>query len=185
MDFYDLKGLSQACWKGYIVDCVEYRPTADPSYHRVRWRVCVNGEVVGQLGQLHPLVSEAYGVTEFPLLAADLDVEKLRRRPACNTVTSVSRYPAVLQDIAVVVVDEGVPAAQVQAVIEEAGAELLRSVYLFDLYRGEQIAQGKKSLAYRLTFQADDRTLTEWDANRLRDRITRQLRDKLGATLRA
>jgi phenylalanyl-tRNA synthetase beta chain len=100
------------------------------------------------------------------------------------TVTSVPRYPAVLQDIAVVV-DEGVPASEVQAVIVEAGGKLLRDVRLFDMYRGEQVGAGKKSLAYSLTFQADDRTLTEKDANKLRDKIVRRLNATLGATLRA
>ena len=69
-------------------------------------------------------------------------------------------------------------------VIEEAGGWLLRDVRLFDLYRGEQIATGKKSLAYGLTFQADNRTLTEKDANKIRSKIVRRLLDQLGATLR-
>ena len=104
---------------------------------------------------------------EYPLLAADLDAEKLQAASRLQyTVTSVSRYPAVLQDIAVVV-DEGVPASEVQAVIVDAGGWLLRDVRLFDLYRGEQVPPGKKSLAYNLTFQADDRTLTEKDANKI------------------
>ena len=134
---------------------------------------------------MHPLVCEAYGITEYPLLTADLDVEGLQAATRLqHTVTSVSRYPAVLQDIAVVI-DKAVPAAEVKTVIEEAGGNLLRDVRLFDLYRGKQIEEGKKSLAYSLTFQADDRTLTDKDANKIRDKIVRRLNDKFGATLRA
>jgi phenylalanyl-tRNA synthetase beta chain len=148
-------------------------------------QVLLKGDPVGQLGQLHPLVCEAYGVVEYPVLVADLDVERMQAAARSqHSVKPVSRYPAVLQDVAVVV-DGDVPAAEVQAVIEEAGGRLLRDVRLFDLYRGEQVAAGKKSLAYSLTFQADDRTLTDKDANKLRNKIVRRLNGKLGATLRA
>jgi phenylalanyl-tRNA synthetase beta chain len=185
MDFYDLKGSVQSLLGDLHLGTVEYVPTEHPSFYPGRVaEVLVNGDSVGQMGQIHPLVCEAYGLAEYPLLAADLDVEKLQAASALQyTVTSVSRYPAVLQDIAVVV-DEGVAASDVQAVIVDAGGWLLRDVRLFDLYRGEQVEAGKKSLAYSLTFQADNRTLTEKDANKLRDKIVRRLNAKLGATLR-
>jgi phenylalanyl-tRNA synthetase beta chain len=186
MDFYDLKGVVEGLLEGLHVEAVAYRPAEHPSYHPGRVaEVLSNGEPVGWMGQLHPLVCEAYGVAEYPLLVADLDAEKLQAATRLgHTVTSVSRYPAVLQDIAVVV-DEGVSAAEVQALIEETGGRILRNVRLFDLYRGEQVGAGKKSLAYSLTFQADDRTLTEKDANKLRDKIVRRLGTKLDASLRA
>jgi phenylalanyl-tRNA synthetase beta chain len=186
MGFFDLKGVVESLLEGLHLEDVEYQPIEHPSYHPGRVaEIVVNGDPVGRMGQLHPLVCEAYGLTEYPLLAADLDVETLQAATRLQyTVTPVSRYPAVLQDIAVVV-DEGVPAREVQAVVVEAGGGLLRDVRLFDLYRGEQVPQGKKSLAYSLTFQADDRTLTEKDANKIRDKIVRRLGDKLGATLRA
>jgi len=190
MDFYDLKGVVESLLGGLHIAAAEYRPAEHPSYHPGRVaELVVNGDAVGWLGQLHPLVCESYGLADeprnYPVLAADLDVEKLHAATQlAHTVASVSRYPAVLQDIAVVV-DESLPAAQVQALIEESGGKLLRGVRLFDLYRGEQIGAGKKSLAYSLTFQADDRTLTDKDANKLRDKIVRRLADQLGATLRA
>ena len=186
MGYYDLKGIVESLLEGLHLGTVEYEPTEHPSFHPGRVaEVLVNGESVGQLGQVHPLVCEAYGLTEYPLLAADLDAEKLQAASRLQyTVTSVSRYPAVLQDIAVVV-DEDVPASEVQAAIVDAGGRLLRDVRLFDMYRGEQVGAGKKSLAYSLTFQADDRTLTEKDANKLRDKIVRRLNATLGATLRA
>jgi phenylalanyl-tRNA synthetase beta chain len=186
MDFYDLKGVIESLMNGLHLESVTYQPTDRVSYHPGRVaEVLVDGELVGQFGQLHPLVCENYALTEYPVLTADLDVEKLKTLiPWQHTVTPVSRYPAVLQDIAVVV-DESVPASQVQSVIEEAGGRLLRSSRLFDVYHGEQIEAGKKSLAYGLTFQADDRTLTEKDANNIRDKIVRRLSEQLGATLRA
>jgi phenylalanyl-tRNA synthetase beta chain len=186
MDFFDLKGVIESLFDGLHLETVAYRPTEHASYHPGRVaEVLVNEKPVGRLGQMHPLVSEAYGVTEYPLLAADLDVERLQAATRLHhAIKPVSRFPAVLQDIAVVV-DEKVPATRVQSVIEAAGGTLLREVGLFDLYRGEQVGAGKKSLAYSLTFQAEDRTLTEKDANKMRDKIVARLNAELGAGLRA
>ncbi len=186
MDFYDLKGIVENLLDGLHVADVVYRAAEHPSYHPGRVaELLVNGVSAGWLGQLHPLVAQAYDLTTYPLLAADLDMETLQEAASlAHTIRQIPRYPAVLQDIAVVV-DEQVPAADVQRVIWEAGGRLLRAVRLFDLYRGEQIGAGKKSLAYSLTFQADDRTLTDKDANKVRNKIVRRLESKLGATLRA
>ena len=186
MDFYDLKGIVESLLEGLHVETVAYRPAEHPGYHPGRVaEVLLNDQPAGLLGQLHPLVCEAFGLTDYALLVADLDVATLREASRLqHAVSPVSRYPAALQDIAVVV-DEDVPAAQVQAVIENAGGWLLRGVRLFDCYRGDQVGAGKKSLAYSLTFQADNRTLTDKDANKLRGKIVRQLKKKLGATLRA
>ncbi len=184
MDFYDLKGMVERLLEDLHVEKVVYRPAEHPSYYPGRVaEVWLNDVPAGLLGQLHPLVCEAYGLEAYPLLAADLDVEKLQAAARlAHTVTSVSRYPAVLQDIAVVV-DEEIPAAEVRDVIMDAG-KLLREVRLFDVYRGEQVGAEKKSLAYSLTFQADDRTLADKDVNKLRRKIVRRLKDQLDAKLR-
>jgi phenylalanyl-tRNA synthetase beta chain len=185
MDFFDLKGVVEALVEGLHLPDVAYVPTEHPSFHPGRVaQLTVDGEPMGVFGELHPLVVENFDMPPRPVLAADLDLEALLAKvPETYRVTPLSRYPAVRQDIAVVV-DEEVPAAEVQRVIEQAGGKLLRRVQLFDVYRGEQIGAGKKSLAYALTFQADDRTLTDHDANRLRDKIVRRLEATLGATLR-
>jgi phenylalanyl-tRNA synthetase beta chain len=98
-------------------------------------------------------------------------------------VVPIPAYPAVLEDLAVVV-DEAIPAEKVQHVIREAGEPMLRQVDLFDLYRGEQIAKGKKSLAYSVVYQADDRTLTDTEVAGVRQKIIRRLKEELGADLR-
>ena len=185
MDFFDLKGIVETLVEGLHLPDVAYGPTEHPSFHPGRVaRLTVDGEPVGVFGELHPLVAENFDLPPQPVLAADLDLEALLAKvPETYRVAPLSRYPTVRRDIAVIV-DEGVPAAEVQRVIEQAGGKLLRRVQLFDVYRGEQIGEGKKSLAYALTFQADDRTLTDDDANRLRDKIVRRLEATLGATLR-
>lgn len=136
------------------------------------------------LGELHPLVREAFALPDQPVLVAELDLEALLAEvPDLYDVEPVSPYPAIYQDIAVVV-DEGTPAAEVEATIWEAGGELLRQVRLFDVYRGEQIGPAKKSLAYALTFQSNERTLRDEEADRVRARIVRALEKRLGAQLR-
>jgi len=95
----------------------------------------------------------------------------------------ISRFPAVTQDLALIV-DEVVPAARVYELIRQTGGELLRQAVLFDVYRGEQIPAGKVSLAYALTYQATDRTLTDEEVARVQQRIVRRLEEKVGASLR-
>jgi len=95
----------------------------------------------------------------------------------------ISRFPAVSQDIAVVL-DEGLSAASVRTAILAAGGDLLADAVLFDLYRGEQLGVGKKSLAYALTFRAMDRTLTDAEVSAIQDRIVQALRAQFGAILR-
>ena len=122
-----------------------------------------------------------------PVCAAEFDLDALLDMSlGAYAYQAVSRFPAVREDIAVVV-DEAITAAQVEATIWNAGGPLrvLRDVRLFDLYRGEQVGAGRKSLAYRLVYQADDRTLTDDDATKIRAKIIKALERELSATLRA
>jgi phenylalanyl-tRNA synthetase beta chain len=96
----------------------------------------------------------------------------------------VSTYPAVYEDLALVV-DRTVPAVEVRNLIAQTGGRLLRKVELFDVYEGTQIGEGKVSLAYALTYQADDRTLKANDVSKIRTKIVRRLEQELGAKLRA
>ena len=119
------------------------------------------------------------------MLAADLNLDLLLAQiQARYPVQPVSAFPPVLEDLAVIV-DEALPADQVAAAIAAAGGELLTGLRLFDLYRGDQIGAGLKSLAYRVTYQATDRSLTDADAAKVRAKIVRRLEETLGARLRA
>jgi phenylalanyl-tRNA synthetase beta chain len=104
--------------------------------------------------------------------------------PARPTVDELPRFPAILIDLAVVV-DDGVPAAEMENVIRNAGAPEVTSVRLFDLYRGSQVPNGKKSLAFALELRDPSRTLKDEDAVRVRDRIMETLGRQMGASLRA
>lgn len=186
MDFYDLKGVVEALLNGLHVPDVKVEQGEHPSFRPGRTAKLVIGEkMAGVFGELHPLVTEAYvGANTAPMLAADFDLELiLALAPSRHIITSISRFPPVVEDIALVV-DEGVAASRVESLIRETGGEMLTDVRLFDLYRGEQIGAGKKSLAYRLTYQAEDRTLTDAEAAQVREKIIRRAKEMLGAVLR-
>ncbi len=104
--------------------------------------------------------------------------------PTHFDIEPVPAYPLVLEDIAVVV-DEAIPAEKVASLIRQSGGKLLKSVRLFDVFRGDQVGAGKKSLAYSLTYQAADRTLTDVESTQVRNRIVRRLEQDLGAKLRS
>jgi len=165
---------------------VTFAPARHPTFHLGRAAtLSVAGVETGVLGEVHPTVCEAYDLGERRVCLAEFNLEKLLAtagRPV--QVVPVSTYPAVYEDLAIVV-DEGTPAAQVRDVIARAGGKVLRKVELFDVYRGAQIGEGKVSLAYALTYQADDRTLNDKAVAQIRARIVRRLERELGATLRA
>jgi phenylalanyl-tRNA synthetase beta chain len=124
-------------------------------------------------------------MSERPVLVAELDLEALLAAvPERYHFVSIPEYPPVRQDIAIVV-DETLPAAQVAAEIRAGGGALLRAVRLFDVYRGPNIPAQKKSLAYALTYQADDRTLTDKEVAKVHGKIVARLEKVLSAQLRA
>lgn len=185
MDFYDLKGVVDHLLSGLHVADVGYVQSSQAPFHPGKCAEVFGGDRrLGIVGELHPLVRRDYELDEQPVLACELDLAVLsslfqERFP----VAPIPAYPAVLEDLAVVV-DEDVEADKVHGVIRQAGGPLVREVNLFDLYRGEQIAQGRKSLAYSIVYQADDRTLTDAEVAGLRQAIVRRLKEELGAELR-
>jgi phenylalanyl-tRNA synthetase beta chain len=188
VDFFDLKGVVESMLAGLHVDRVVFSPTQHHAYYPGRVaELSVNGQMIGVLGQLHPYLARSYEFKtegDWPVLGADFDLDLLPVQvPSGHVVKSVPRFPPVQQDIAVIV-DEAIPAEQVQVLIAQTGRPLLTEVRLFDLFRGEQIGAGKKSLAYSLTFQAEDRTLTDQDAAKQQQKIVQRLERELGAKLR-
>ncbi len=187
-DFFDLKGVLQALFTELHLD-ISYEPVEHPSYRPGRTARLLLGETqVGVMGELHPLVVEQFDVQleddDQPVLAADIDLEALIAHiPSHYPYDPISPYPAVHEDIAVVV-DKGVASQEVEEAIRKSGGFLLKDVELFDLYEGSQIGAGKKSLAYHLTFQAPDKTLTDKVVQKSRNKIIGQLKHRLNAQLR-
>jgi phenylalanyl-tRNA synthetase beta chain len=142
----------------------------------------VDGIVVGHAGELHPAVLERSGLPPRTC-AVEIDLTAL---PIAESLPAprVSPFPAVLQDVAVVV-DGAVPAATVEAALRSGAGELLEEIRLFDVFEGAQVGEGRKSLAFALRFRAADRTLTEDEASAARDAAVAAASAAVGAQLRA
>jgi phenylalanyl-tRNA synthetase beta chain len=146
--------------------------------------VVVKGQTVGHFGELHPRVAQPFKLADRLVLVGEFDLDALRAAtPARHPYRPVTEFPAALRDVAVVV-EESIPAEKVAAEIRAAGGELLRGLRLFDLYRGDSIGAGKKSLAYALTYLAQDRTLTDKEIDKAHKKIEDRLKHVLKAQIR-
>jgi phenylalanyl-tRNA synthetase beta chain len=184
-DFHDLKGVIDLLLERLNVTDAILEPIQHPALHPGRAaRLVVAGREIGVFGEIHPVIRERYELPAPRICLAEFDLDGLLAAESRRLYRSISRYPAVEQDVALVV-DDDLPAARVHELIVVAGGEMLRRVELFDVYHGPQVPAGKKSLAYSLTFQADDRTLTDDDVARLQGKIVRRLEREIGAQLRA
>jgi phenylalanyl-tRNA synthetase beta chain len=173
-DFYAAKGVMEALLGALGIDAWA-EPGERPFLHPGKTATVLAGDErkLGWVGELHPLVARAWDLEGAAAFEIDLDlVAEVVGGPA--SYQDVTSFPAVLQDIAVVVPEE-VAAADVEAAVRRGGGELLRSTKVFDVYRGEQVGEGRKSLALRLEFRAADRTLTEEEVAGLRERIAGEL----------
>lgn len=143
----------------------------------------VGSAVIGHAGELHPKVCQAYGLPARSA-AAEVDLEVLMEH-AVEVVAGprFSSYPVAKEDVALVV-DASVPAAEVEAALREGAGELLESIRLFDVYTGDQVGEGKKSLAFALRFRAADRTLKEGEAAAARDAAVAAAAKATGAVQR-
>jgi phenylalanyl-tRNA synthetase beta chain len=187
MDFYDLKGVVDSLLIKLKISNPRYSRANHPTFHPGRSAMLhVGKQEIGVLGELHPQVARAFDLTDAPVLAAEFNLDPLLAQvdyPLFN-VTPLPQTPPVYQDIALVV-REATPAADVEAVIVKAGGDLLKGVRLFDAYTGDPIPQGHKSLAYNLTYQTDEKTLTDKEVARVHRKIVQAAERELGATLRA
>lgn len=184
-DFFKMKGEIEAFLRGMNVPEARYTAEKhDPTFHPGRCaRVSVGGVDLGCFGQIHPLVARSYGI-DGEIFAAELNFTALLSLQLPEkTYTPLPKYPAVTRDIAVVC-DEAVTVAALSDCIRAAGGRLLRSVELFDIYRGKGIASGSKSAAFRLTLRADDRTLTDADSDGVVSAVLAALEKELNAKLR-
>ena len=185
LDFYDLKGRIELLLSGLRLSNISYTETESTTYlHPGKAaEIKVTGQVVGVFGELHPLVKEKYEFGDSPILVAEFDLDTLRNVNPTYGVTPVPEFPPVYEDIAVIV-DESVLAERVESLIRQTGGRTVTNVKLFDVYRGDQVGSGKKSLAYSLTYQAD-KTLTDAEAAAIRTRIVKRLEYEVGAKLRS
>jgi phenylalanyl-tRNA synthetase beta chain len=189
MDFFDLKGLLTTLLDSLHLPEVRFEPGEHPTFHPGKCaKIISNGKQIGVFGELHPEVRAHYdwpAAFRTPILVADLDLDTLLELiPTLRATVAVPTLPAVLEDLALVV-DESLPAERVAELIRATGGKIVTDVRLFDVYRGEKVGAGKKSLAYSITYQARDKTLSDKDVAGIRTRIVRRLEQELGAALRS
>lgn len=183
--FFTLKGEIEAIFAGLRIRKAEYTAEkSNPSYHPGRCAsITVDGVCVGVMGQVHPLVVNNYGM-DCEVYCAELNLSALMElRLPDPTYTPLPKYPAVMRDLALVC-DEAVTVAQAEGVITDAAGKLLRSVKLFDIYRGTGVPEGKKSMAFSLELRSDERTLTDADSEGVMSKVLAALKKKLNAVLR-
>jgi phenylalanyl-tRNA synthetase beta chain len=182
LDFYDGKGVVEALFEALRVTA-EFTPDDEFGMMRGRTaRLVVAGEPVGVLAELHPDTLDRFEI-EQPVVLFEVDLPALLPHLGSRgAAQSVSRFPAVEQDLAVVV-DADVAASRIQAILE--GSPLVASARVFDVFKGERLGAGKKSIAFSIRYQAPDRTLTGEDANREQAKLLKRLEREFGATLRA
>ena len=184
-NFFTLKGEIDALLEQLNVHPAAYiADTKNPSYHPGRCAdIIIDGKKLGVIGQIHPLVAEGYGI-DGEVYVAELDFTGLQAALAPERVFhSLPKFPTVSRDLALVC-DEAMTVGMLEACIKKAGGKLLRSIQLFDIYRGPGIAPGKKSVAFSLELRADDRTLTDEDTTGVTNAVLEKLKNDLGVTLR-
>ena len=187
-DFFDGKGVVESLARELAISKLRFKAlAADEAPHLQPGRaaqVLAGGQVLGWVGELHPLAVDAYEA-EAPVVALELDMEALQRvtRPARDYV-DVPEFPPVSVDLAFVV-DEDVTNERLVQVITSAGGKLLEDVRLFDVYRDVmRVGAGKKSMAYALTFRAPDRTLTGEEVDAATEKLKKKVAGATGAEVR-
>ena len=184
-DFYSLKGVVEALLD--VLGIADYDVSAisdNPTFHPGRC-ACISkdGRDIGIIGEIHPLVLQNYGINT-KVYAAKLDASALfDLRCVSKEYKPLPKYPATARDIAVLC-DDALPVLDMKKAIQKAAGPILERVSLFDVYKGQQVPDGKKSVAWSLSFRAPDRTLTDEETDGAMKKVLKAL-DEMGAVLRS
>ncbi len=186
IDFYNMKGILEQL---FIIlgmeDRVDYSPEKSiPWMHPGRTAdLSINGESFGYVGELHPQIAVNYGIgTKAYIVVLEMKA-LIDKANLVNTYKALPKFPGVTRDIAMLVKDE-ITVKEIETVIKKNAGEYLEKVTLFDVYKGSQIGEGYKSVAYSISFRAADKTLTEQDISKAMQQVLSSLADTLGAQLR-
>jgi phenylalanyl-tRNA synthetase beta chain len=181
--FYALKAVLDGCVSSLSAPACTYQRAAAQLFHPGRCgAVVLDGRQLGYLGELHPTVVAAAKI-DGRLVAFEIDIEPVLAAARVARATPLPRYPGVERDLAVVV-EESVAAGAIHAAIKELAGDLLEQVRAFDEYRGAQVADGHKSVAFALTFRSPERTLTDAEVDRVMAEIRLGLETKYRARFR-
>lgn len=184
-DFFDIKGIVEQTLESVGVKGFEFETCRDnPSFHPGRCaKIMLKGEELGLIGQIHPTVTNNYKIgTEVYCATIDFNIA-FKNHTSEKHYQALPKFPATGRDIAVTI-DKDINVGEIVKIFDKQNSPILRGYKLFDVYEGEQVGEGKKSVAYSLTFRADDRTLTDVEVNEVMDKILAELKSKLSAELR-
>ena len=185
LDYFDLKGVVENIISTLGIKGATFiRESENSSYHPGKTAALyVNKKYVGVLGEVHPDVTDNYGLNEN-CYVAELNLDILyAASDLVKKYKALPKFPAVSRDMALLV-DDAILAAQIEEIIIKQGGSILEKVNLFDVYKGKQIAEGKKSIAYSIVYRHEERTLKDEEVNKVHDKILRTLEIRLGAQLR-
>jgi len=185
VDFYDLKGVVETLLNRLGLTDGGFVPVEHPTFRPGGAAALKLWDVeIGVLGEVDPQVRASFDLPEQPVVLLELDLEELLDQvKPIRYHQAISRFPAISQDMSLIV-EEHIPAGQVEGLIRDGGGGLLVEVTLFDIYRGEPIPAGQKSLAYSLTYRHPDRTLTDAEVAKVHAKIAKHLVREIGANLR-
>lgn len=184
MDFFDVKGMTDEVLRRMGV-AADVEPDAARGLHPGRSAVYrVGDRMIARLGELHPDTSNAFGIEDARVAVAEIDLTAvLELQTVGKREVTVPRFLPVHQDFAIVV-EESVAAAAVREALANGAGPLATEIVLFDIYLGEQIGAGKKSMAFRITFLAPDRALTDNELIKVRGKIEKVLKHRVSGALR-
>lgn len=184
-DFYYIKDIVINLFNILNVGNLEFVKNSSIDYFHpgVCADILVNGEKIGEIGQISYEVCKNFSIKK-KIFVCEIDIEKIRDKSSLVRIYEpLIKYPAVKRDLAIIV-DKNIDSGMIEKIFRDNSNNLLKNVELFDIYTGNQIDEGKKSMAYKLTFQSKDKTLVDEDINTVIDGMLKDLNEKLGAYLR-
>lgn len=185
VDYLDLKGIVENIFEVIGINNVSYeRETSNVSYHPGKTAVAkVKNNVVATLGEIHPDVTSNYGI-DVECYIAEIDLDFIIEKAIIDRrYKALPKFPAVTRDMALLLDDE-ILVQQIEDVIKRHGGNIVESYKLFDVYKGKQIPDGKKSVAYSITYRSENKTLTDKDVEKVHKKILSTLEYTLGAKIR-
>ena len=186
MDFYDMKGVvEEFIYKAGLKNRVKYEVSDRPYLHPGRQAdICYDGTVIGYMGEVHPLTAKAYDMAKARVYVAVIDMPMIVERASFEPrYKGLAKYPSVSRDLSMVV-PKSVMAQDIDDIIVQRGGRILEDYRLFDIYEGEQIEEGFKSMAYTVTFRDSEKTLSDDDIGSVMKKILNGLKS-LGIELRS
>ena len=182
--FYNLKGIVEVIIEEFLLSNISYKRSEKGFFHPGKSAdILLGKKVLGSFGEVHPRVLSNYNM-DIPCYILEMDMDLLFEEANIERKYSeIPKYPSVTRDIAVLI-DEAILVQDIENIFKKQGGALLESYKLFDVYKGSQLPQGKKSIAYNLVYRNKEKTLTDKEVEKVHEKIVRTLEHVLGATLR-